>query len=214
MGPAHWILLACGVAGVLVATLLDARDAGPEPLSYRRGVPRRRWHRYLTQEDYGPLLDRMRGLPVTSVAHSLGALDALSEAAGGTIVLLAPSVPRRRPGRPALRALLLAAHRSPWSIALAEQLRHATFNRYGAPTSPGSALPLDAAASRLRTPRTTVRPHDRVVVVCGEGDARRAAQERFATVLGAELLHAPGGHLFPVTHPEQTAAVLASALRR
>lgn len=52
------------------------------------------------------------------------------------------------------------------------------------------------------------------MVVCAEGDARRPAQERFAVELGAEVLRAPAGHLFPVTHPEQTAAVLASALLR
>lgn len=52
------------------------------------------------------------------------------------------------------------------------------------------------------------------MVVCAEGDARRPAQERFAVELGAEVLRAPGGHLFPVTHPEQAAAVLASALLR
>lgn len=47
MGIAHLILLAVGIAGVLVGSLLDARDAGPEPLSYRRGVRSRRWHRSL-----------------------------------------------------------------------------------------------------------------------------------------------------------------------
>ncbi len=168
----------------------------------------------LTPDDYAPLLQRMRGLPVDAIAHSLGALDALGEAAGGTTVLLAPSVPRRRLGRPALRALLLAAHRSPWSGTLSERLRRATFHRYGASARPGVALPLDAAAARLRTAPPIGRPPGSMVVVCAEGDARRPAQERFAVELGAEVFRAPGGHLFPVTHPEQTAAVLRSALLR
>ncbi|GMA27225.1 alpha/beta fold hydrolase [Arenivirga flava] len=168
----------------------------------------------LTHEDYLPLLERMQGWPVAAIAHSLGALDALGEPIDGTTILLAPSVPRRRSGRPALRALLLAAHRSPWSTALAERLRIATFHRYGASAPLGSALPLDSAASRLRTPHRIGRPQGPLLVVCAEGDPRRPTQERFAAELGAEVLQAPGGHLFPVTHPAETAAALAAALLR
>ncbi len=90
MGPAHWILLASGVAGVLGATVLDARDAGPEPLSYRRGVPRRGWHRYLLRAGslfaiMLPLLDgdlpREPWTPLlvgAVIAVSLGGADVLA----------------------------------------------------------------------------------------------------------------------------------------
>ncbi len=63
MGPAHWILLACGVAGVLGATVLDAgassgcdgaARAHPLVIRVHPGFP-------LTLGDYGPLLERLRG---------------------------------------------------------------------------------------------------------------------------------------------------------
>ncbi|GMA27226.1 hypothetical protein [Arenivirga flava] len=81
MGAAHIILLTIGIAGVLVGTLLDARDAGPEALTYRRGVPSHGWHRHLLRAGslfaiLFPLLDAP-ALPQSWSALVVGAIIAL-----------------------------------------------------------------------------------------------------------------------------------------
>lgn len=167
----------------------------------------------LNDSDYRPLLAALPTDLALTVAHSLGALTAVAEPRDGVTVLLAPSTPRRRPLRPAVRVALRAASATPWSDGIAERMRSSTITRYGADAPLGSALPLNQAAERLRRPPQVATPAGRMIVVCGEGDARRAAQRRFAAALGAEQFDAPGGHLFPITHPASTAALLMDALR-
>lgn len=79
------------------------------------------------------------------VAHSLGALEALSH--GSTtqapVFLLAPSAPeKRRIGRPVVRAVLHLLGRSPdRGVALARYLRSSTYRRYGAQAPPVNCFP-------------------------------------------------------------------------
>jgi hypothetical protein len=151
------------------------------------------------------------------VAHSRGALAALSAGAASSdpLFLLAPSSPGRRPLAPAIRAsLLIAAHVPVVRDAAARALRDLTFRRYGARPPRGLPLDLRSAAERLRPmPSTRAQPGDRrITVVVSPDDPRIDTQLALARRLGAEVLRAPGGHLFPLTRARETAAILSATL--
>ena len=56
------------------------------------------------------------------------------------------------------------------------------------------------------------RPPDIVVIGASAGQpGDRAATERLAAHLGTRVIPVPGAHLFPMTHPEATAAAMSAA---
>jgi hypothetical protein len=151
------------------------------------------------------------------VAHSRGALDALQAGPASCypLFLLAPSSPGRRPLAPAVRASLRMVGRVPLlRDAGARALRDLSSRRYGTRAPGGLPLDLLTAAERLGpVPRTGAQPAGRrIIVVVSPDDPRRDAQLALACRLGATVLHAPGGHLFPLTHPRETASLLSTAL--
>lgn len=174
----------------------------------------------LPDSDYSELLDLLEagegpGRPIV-VAHSRGALDALASGTppGVPLFLLAPSVPRHRSGTGLLKASLLIAGRMPVvRDAISRQLREGTYRRYGADAPPGLPLDLETVARRLRV--TSIRVIGKgsrsVVVVVSLDDARYEDQVVFARQLGATVLLQPGGHLFPITHPDLTASTIMAA---
>lgn len=151
------------------------------------------------------------------IAHSRGALDALQPGAASSepLILLAPSSPGRRPLSPAIRVSLRFVGRIPVvRDAAARALRELSFHRYGSRAPEGPPLDLLTAAERLDpAPGTGAQPADRrILVVVSSEDPRRDAQLALARRLGATILNAPGGHLFPLTHPRETASLLSAAL--
>ncbi|WP_165069180.1 alpha/beta hydrolase [Marisediminicola senii] len=174
----------------------------------------------LPASDYAELLRLLREAHPREpfvVAHSRGALHAMAShaAADGRLVLLAPSVPKRRPTTGALRTTLLVAARMPFLRgAVSRRLRSETYRRYGASAPPGPALDLRAVADRLRAahrlaPRSVTRG---LVVVIARHDPRRDAQLTWARSIDAMVVEQAGGHLFPITHPAATASTIVKAL--
>ncbi|MFT2711473.1 alpha/beta hydrolase [Clavibacter sp. Sh2126] len=149
------------------------------------------------------------------VAHSRGALTALGgpTSTRERLVLLAPSVPRRRPAEPLLRAASRATARIPVVRGVVSHaLRRTAFRRNGLRAPTGAPLDLDAVADRLRRAPAPARGPRSIVVVVARADRRYDDQLRLARHLGARVVHAPGGHLFPLTHPAATAALIAAAV--
>jgi hypothetical protein len=163
------------------------------------------------------LASRLDGCAHVVVAHSRGALDALQAgpASADPLFLLAPSSPGRRPLLSGIRSSLEIVGRVPVvRDAAAQALRDLSFRRYGARAPDGLPLDLLAAAGRLGpVPRTGPQPPDRrITVVVSPDDPRREAQLALARRLRATVVSAPGGHLFPITHPRETASLLSTAL--
>jgi pimeloyl-ACP methyl ester carboxylesterase len=171
----------------------------------------------LPEADYERLLQelgrRELGVSAIRVAHSLGSLRALAVASEVPTILMAPSVPRARPGRPVLRAVLKVGALFPQGDALAARLRVASYQRYGAVAPSGTPLSLRAASERLRTtsPKELLAVTS-AVVLCSRTDPRHPRQLQLAAQLGATVYWVEGGHMFPVTHPSLTAAAIAAAL--
>ena len=175
----------------------------------------------LPAADYQPLLALLgaEGGPgrAVLVAHSRGAFEALASNAspGAPLILLAPSVPRRRRGTLLLRVTLHLVGSIPVIRGrVARRVREATYRRYGAEAPPGAPLDLATAAQQLRWAPTATkiaisRP---VVILLSDDDPREAEQLLLAARLGAAVLHHPGGHLFPITHPASTASTIRAAL--
>jgi len=148
------------------------------------------------------------------VAHSLGALSALSDTTSAPIFLLAPSSPsRRRPGRTLLRQTLRVLDVTPLSAAIARRLRTSTYRRYRATPPPGKPITLVEAANRLLKPEPILFHNSaQIFVICSRGDPRHESQVRLARQLGAEVRWTEGGHLFPITNGRGTADAILSAL--
>lgn len=172
--------------------------------------------------DYADMMDGLAGYEGPRrhvvVAHSLGALEALSDGSvqETAVFLLAPSIPeRRRTGRPVLRGALRLLGRTPGGgAALARRLRAGTYRRYGAQAPVGAPLPLREAADRLRRAgRQAISPPSApCVVLCSDDDARHPAQLRLAERLGTTAHGVEGGHLFPITRGRRTAETILEVL--
>lgn len=165
----------------------------------------------LTSGDYQPLLDALGPDFSSALAHSHGALAALAKTpADQNLILMAPSDPRRpRPLRRAQStALAILGHVPVINQPLARWLRRRCFAATALATPIGAPLPLADAAARLRDPGTPVALRPRTWVLTSPNDPRHNEQLLLAQALGAVHLDVPGGHMFPLTHPEQTAAAI------
>lgn len=173
--------------------------------------------------DYATMLEHLAGdngqHRDVIVAHSLGALEALSQegAPGVPVFLLAPSTPdRRRPARPVVRAALHLLGRSPGAgAALARRLRASTYRRYGGQTPAGKPLSLHEAADRLR--RTAPQSPPSLSALCfvlySPQDPRHLKQLELAERIDAAAHRVEGGHLFPITQGHRTAEAILELLR-
>lgn len=184
----------------------------PDVIQLHPGFP-------LTEQDYQPLLQALAASlsgSAVAVAHSHGALAALSATPSGRpLVLLAPSDPGRpRPARRATARLLQALARIPGADdGMADLLRRRSFAAMRVTPPAGPALPLSEAAGRLMgAVDVPLGPRRHTWVLSSAADRRHQEQLALAHLLGAEVVLVEGGHLFPITDPQATAAVIASCL--